>query len=743
MVSRATNAAGPFTALNPSANANAVTYTDNTVLSTTTYYYKVEALNAVGTSGFSNTVQVTTLNKAPLLAALNDIYVKATTAGNIAVAATDDAGDVMTVSVTGLPSFGVYQNTGNGTGNIVFNPSINDIGIYQGISVKVTDNSGASVTRVFNVTVTDNSVRSAYLNFGPDGSVAQPAPWNNFIGYPFANTAYSNIKDDANVVTGFNFRFLTQWNGGLQLGMRTGDNSGVFPDDVMKSSFHNYNSGNHTIQFGGLNPAKRYSIGFLTNRNSGAVSNVTFTSGAQTQTIDASYNTTRLVNLNGLVPTASGTIDVVISKAAANTILLLNAVVIREYNAADPVIRPADLFAETVIGTNSVKLTWSDRSSDETAFQVWRATSFNGTYTQVGGNLAVNSTTYTDAAAAANTRYFYKVRAVRSGTFSSYSNVDDAIVAAGVVLINQNVNAAQNAASPWNNTTSASTVGATFSNLISTTLLNTGFEMVITKEFNGAGYAGVNANGVFPANVMVSNYWTDAGQTSQVKFTNLDISRKYRIGCFGSNLNNDYATANYSANGKTVELNSYYNGTKVVYLDRLVPGENGELVVSVNTASGSPYSFTGAFTIEYFDDASPVEPVINTIYPNGLPFGALNKEIAGARVLPDPKGKTPEAESIRAAVTTAPATAISVYPNPFIDVIKVEIASPKAAAVNVTVNDMSGKMVFRSTNMNVLKGNNVISAQLPAGQKVLPGTYIVNVWVDGKMSKVVKLIKVN
>lgn len=743
-VSRATNAAGPFTVLNAGAsNANTTSYIDNTVLSSTTYYYKIEAVNSVGASDFSNVAQVSTTNKAPLLAAITDVYVKATTSTVVNIAATDDAGDVMTVSVTNLPSFAVFQNTGNGTGTITFTPSINDIGIYTGIIVKVTDNSGASVSRVFNVTVTDNSVRSAYLNFGPEGAAPQPAPWNNFLGYPFANNVYSNIKDDANVVTGFTFKFLTQWNGGLSLGLRTGDNSGVFPDEVMKTSFHNYNSGNHTIQFGGLNPAKRYSIGFLTNRNSGAVSEVTFTSGAQTQTINGSYNTTRLVNLNGLVPTASGTIDVVISKAAANTILLLNAVVIREYNTTDPVIKPADLFAETVLETNKVKLTWSDRSSDETAFQVWRSTSFNGTYTQVGANLAANTTTYTDATAAANTRYYYKVRAVKSATFSTYSNVANAIVAAGIVLLNQNVNAAQNQAAPWNNTNSASTVGATFSNLINTTLVNTGFEMVITKEFNGAGYAGVNANGVFPANVMVSNYWTDAGQTSQVKFQNLDISRKYRIGCFGSNLNNDYATANYTANGKTVELNSYYNNAKVVYLDRLIPGDNGELIVSVNTAGGSPYSFTGAFTIEYFDDPTPAEPVINTIYPDGLPAG--QNRIA-VRPLPAPGKEATTAEVTKpttAVVEEAGASVISVYPNPFVDVIKVDMTSAKAAAVNITVHDLNGRMVFRSNSMNIMKGNNVISAHLPVGLKVLPGSYVVNIWVDGKMSKVVKLVKVN
>lgn len=747
LVSRATNSAGPFTVINPGAtNANATSYIDNTVLSATTYYYKVEATNAVGSSGFSNVAEVSTTNKAPILANLSDVYVKATNVLNVNIAATDDAGDIMTIDVTGLPSFGVFQNTGNGTGTITFNPSINDIGNYSGITVKVTDNSGASVTRFFNVTVTDNSVRSAYVNFGPDGASAEGAPWNNFIGYPFANFVYNGIKDDANVNTSFTFKFLTQWNGGLSLGLRTGNNTGVFPDNVMKTAFHNYNNGNHTIQFGGLDPAKRYSIGFFTSRNTGVTCDVTFTSGAQSQTFNGSYNTNRLVNLNGLVPTASGTIDVVLSKASANAALLLGAMVIREYNVADPVIRPADLFAETVLETNKVKLTWSDRSADETAFQVWRATSFNGTYSLVT-TTAANTVTYTDATANANTRYYYKVRAVKSGTYSSYSNTANAFVAAEIVLINLNVNTAQAAPSPWNSTSAPSTPGSVFGNLQNTNLVNTGFEMEITKEFNGAGFAGVNANGVFPANVQVSNYWTDAGQTSQMKFRNLDISRKYRIGCFGSNTNNDYTTANYTCNGKTVELNSYFNNTKVVYLDRLIPNENGELIVSVNTAGGSPYSFTGAFTIEYYDDPTPAEPVVNTIYPDGLPAG--QNRMAGRTLAQAAPAQEPNEQTELAKKPTAPtaetvtATVVNVYPNPFVNVIKVDMTSTRQSNVQIVLFDMNGKTVFKTSGMNIMKGNNIISAELPAGLKVLAGNYLITVWADGKMIKTVKLIKAN
>ncbi len=743
LVHRATAPAGPYTLLNAGAsNANDSTYIDATVASSQTYFYKLEATNNNGTSGLTDAVSVTTSNKAPVLAGIADAFVKAGNTLSVEILPTDDAGDILTTTVTGLPSFGVFQSTGNGTGNIVFTPSTEAMGKYDGIVVKVTDNYGASVTRSFSLMVTDNTVRSAFLNFGPDGATSQGAPWNNFLGYPFANYSYGNIKDEASVTTGWSFRLLSQWNGGLSNGMRTGNNKGVFPDNVMRTSFHNYNAGNHIIQFDGLNPAKRYSIGFLTNTNTGANSQVTFTNGAQSVVINGRYNTNTLANLNGLVPNASGTIQVTISKGASNTTLCLNALVIREYDPADPVIRPADLFAETIIETDRIKLTWSDRSSNETGFEIWRSTSANGPFTLVT-TTAANVTTYTNTGLTANTRYYYKVRALNGAVTSGYSNTANAILALKIVLINQNVSPAQAQAAPWNSTSSPSTVGATFSNLINTELANSGFEMVITKEFNGTGYAGVNANGVFPANVMVSNYWTDAGQTSQVKFQNLDLSKKYRIGCFGSNTNSDYTTANYSCNGRTVELNSYQNDIKVVFLDNLVPGSNGELIVSVSTAGGSPYSFTGAYTIEFYDDASPEEPLVNTIYTDSPPpmrpgnMGEpITHEVPPAEVPVTKPRKSliePEIRSLE----------IKAFPNPFKGNIQLAVQTEKAANIAVVLYDMNGKLMYQNNVLRVMPGGNLITVNLTNGVSLSPGMYILNVLVEGNISKSMRLVKIN
>ena len=194
LVYRSLNSAGPYTLLNAGAsNADDTIFTDNTVASKTTYYYQVEASNKYGVSGKSNTASATTINKAPVLNSLNNVFVKTAYAAAVNINATDDAGDVLTVTISNLPSFGSYQSNGNGKGVINFTPGINDIGLYKNIIVKVDDNFGASITRTFDVTVADSAFRSIFVNFSSEGGISEPAPWNNYLAFPFANLALNNL----------------------------------------------------------------------------------------------------------------------------------------------------------------------------------------------------------------------------------------------------------------------------------------------------------------------------------------------------------------------------------------------------------------------------------------------------------------------------------------------------------------------------------------------------------------------
>jgi len=728
LVYRSTSATGTYTLLNAGAtNANDTTYTDSTVSGSTTYYYKIAATNANGTSGQTAPVSLTTQNRVPSLTALNNISIRSGVSTVVNINATDDASSVLTTVVTNLPSFATYLKTGNGIGKITFTPTVNSVGVYKNVTVTVTDNFGAVVADTFNVTVTDSALRSVYVNFNGYNTATAPAPWNNYSSYPFVNSPVGNLLDDAGVNSGFSFKLLDTWDGNLVYGMITGSNSGVFPDNVLQTSIYSGNTNPHVIEIDGLSPTKRYDIGFLTTFNGGDTLPSTFASGTQTVSLDGRYNTTKVAQLNGLTPNASGAIQVTLTKGAAAAYLNVAAMVIQEYRSTTPIISPSSLFAETNEDTSTVKLTWTDKSNNETGFQIYRSNSANGTYTLIA-TTAANVTTYTNTGLTSNTRYYYKVRAINGSSVSSnYTNIATAKLAARIVFINLNVDATYNAPAPWNNTNAVSAVGATFSNLLDNKSVNTGFEMIITKGFNNAGYLGKNiTGGIFPGAVMTSNYWTDASQTSEVLFDNLDLRRKYRIGCFGSNTSINFTTGAYSCNGSTVYLNSFDNSTKVVYLDNLVPNSNGQLYLDVTTVSGSPYSFTSAYTIEYYDDTDTYVPV-SLNRP-----AALVEDTAEVLTAAAPVATTVDADNV----------SMNVYPNPFTDKFNVDIDGGKAGLVSLSLYDAASQLVYQGT-ANRQTGTQTINVNIPNANTLKAGSYVLNVVLDGQVTKSFVLIKVD
>ncbi|PTB96541.1 hypothetical protein C9994_06870 [Marivirga lumbricoides] len=83
---------------------------------------------------------------------------------------------------------------------------------------------------------------------------------------------------------------------------------------------------------------------------------------------------------------------------------------------------PTNLMLQ-LVNTNNVLLNWSDNSSMETGFEVYRSTSnvpssFTRIYTT-----GENVTTYEDTQTEGNSSYYYRVRAKGEGSFSSYSAI--------------------------------------------------------------------------------------------------------------------------------------------------------------------------------------------------------------------------------------------------------------------------------------------------------------------------------
>ncbi len=109
--------------------------------------------NGIATKAF--TVNVSTSvpeNHNPVIVSVAPQTVTIPNVLTFGVTATDQDSDPLTLSITGLPSFATFTDSGNGTGNVVVTPSTNDAGVYT-LTITATDNNGGSTSQEITITI--------------------------------------------------------------------------------------------------------------------------------------------------------------------------------------------------------------------------------------------------------------------------------------------------------------------------------------------------------------------------------------------------------------------------------------------------------------------------------------------------------------------------------------------------------------------------------------------------------------
>jgi dienelactone hydrolase len=734
-VYRAGTQAGPYTLLS-TLGVDANTYTDQAVSPFTQYYYYVIASNKYGDGTASDTITITTANNKPVIAGLvTSLSLKTDASAQDDFTVTDSPGDVVTVSVVNKPAFVTLQSLGGGAYRLIAAPTASDMGKVT-LTVQATDDKGAVVTNDVVINVTDKNTRSVYVNFGDYGDNA-PAPWNNIIGYGNNGTTLGSLTDENNAVTPFSFQLVGGWSGISPIGHQTGNNSGVFPDMVLKSGWYETSTTTKTIRFSGLDNTKRYNVVVVGTQNEGLDASARYVSGSSSDTLNASYNTNLTANLNNLTP-SGGVINVDMTKMASATYMFITGVQLEEFTAGLN-LNPSNLYAEPK-DRSSVSLSWSDRTSNEDAaggFQLQRSTAAN--FASVTSfDLAANTTTYTSTGLTPNTKYYYRVRAKVGGVYTDWSNTVKSITPASMSYVNFNFQPAYTAPAPWYNTASLPNEGYSFSGLVNQSNQPTGVTLSITKGMNGDNNFGVvtgNNSGVVPDAVLQSNYWIDNTQLAQMKLTGLNQAKRYRIGFVNSMSTNGWFAGNYTCtytiNGRTVYLNSWMNSTKIVYIGNVQADSNGEMVLDFSTTQQAVYGFNGGIIIESYDDVPEGGTVLNggVSNQNGLISGTTTDDAA------------PRAATLAAQQETI--TEGRMYPNPFIDQVSLDFNNTAADNnVSVEVYDLSGKLIIRKAYGKLAAGYNTLRINT-GSSKMNTGIYMITLNVNGKPVQVSKMVKTN
>lgn len=715
---------------------NTTTYTDSGLTASSTYYYKLRAVNEAGYSNYSNEINVTTAANPASVVTLNDIPAQNLyndTTVVITLNGTTDLGSSITYSATGLPSFAKLTTNPDNTGTITLKPGALDLGRFT-VTVTATDNYQNSASKVFalNVGGRNQSTISVNFNYG----FAQGLPWNNtnVVAGSTSGLVLPNLRDMNSVNTGISLTLVNGWTYSNSNGAVTGNNSGVFPDNVLKTCYINYTSTPTQLRFSGLAPNKKYSVVFFagytwTPAQQAASGSVVgnYTIGAQTVTLDAANNTSKTVQINSISPDASGNILVSIVRAPGSSYAILNAAQLLSYDVVDTLNAPYNL-SGSGISSSKIRLNWQATSDIRTGFEVWRSSSSSGTYSLLG-TVAGNVTTYTDSNLVANTTFFYKVRALNTNTgkISPFSDYAGATTVNYVVNLqfNGSINDAEKSGT-WNSTNFLVYEGFTMDNLTNTLGVGTGIGFVGGHPFNNVsttlGVTTGNNSGPVPDVVMKTTYFVGFTITASFTFTGLNRTNMYNLVFYGGDTYNNTGTTVYQVGSQATTLNTLNNTTQTATLYSVRPDSSGSITVQVYSTQG--YGWINSCTLQAMTAPEFAD--------GGAGGGGGNST-----------GTTTRAVALEAVNAESAADKLTGFPNPFVDDVNLRFGlKQNVSKFTVTVFDLGGKAIYRKEFFNAPAGTWQQRLGLN-GKSLNVGTYFIQVTgIPGEKPKTFKLVKV-
>ena len=409
-----------------------VTYTDTTSFGANTYIYQVAAVNAVGNSTFSN--QATVILPAPPTAPTT-------------LVATLQAGPQVQLT---------WVDTSNNEDAFLIERSV-DGGAFAPLSqtaanvVSYIDATTTTVhTYAYQVRAGNTGGYSAYTNIA-SVLVSLPAAPTNLVGVLQAGPKVALTWTD-NATNEANYVVERSVNGGAFATLVTlAANPGTGPVGYTDSTTLNDNTYGYQVKATNVLGSSAYSnsVSILTPPN--APSNVvatlinggiqvTWTDNSVTEAgffLGRSTNGGAWVYFPVIAPhTGTGTVTYSDFTTAASTTYQY---VVYAFNSAGqtPFVYSNSLLTNSAPGAPTnltatlqngglVRLTWRDNATNETGFQVERSLN-GGAYAMIAsvGPAGGSGTTvvYTDATALATNSYSYRVKAVRLGSSSAYSNI--------------------------------------------------------------------------------------------------------------------------------------------------------------------------------------------------------------------------------------------------------------------------------------------------------------------------------
>lgn len=160
-----------------------------------------------------------------------------------------------------------------------------------------------------NIGTNTTSLSRVFVNFNiAELNVA--TPWNNLESNPTEPFVKTGLLNQNSAPSGISIEFLTPMNGDNNFGITTGDNSGVVPDNALRSNYWIDKNQKSEVKLTGLNQAKKYRIGFFgsmsTNGWFAGNYTATYTINGQQVLLNSWLNDRKVVYISNVVPNSDG-----------------------------------------------------------------------------------------------------------------------------------------------------------------------------------------------------------------------------------------------------------------------------------------------------------------------------------------------------------------------------------------------------------------------------------------------------
>ncbi len=358
-------------------------------------------------------------NSLPELSEVSSLTVSEGEVSAFQIVATDEEGVDNLTWEYNLPDFVSYTLNLGGILDVEVSPDYIDHGIYAA-SVSVEDQDGASTTIEFDIEVIDVDPNTNVLvNFAYTTQAS--SPWNNI-----STLGTHQLLTTSGEQKGITLEFITNAWSAYQDGAQTGNDSGVFPDDVLKDYYYfGIFGAPNTVQFKvtGLDPNTAYDFSFLASSVwSGAANNgsTVFTIDGVSETLAVQGNTQNTADFDGIYSAANGEVVVTMAKAANTPVGYINGFSINTSYGLDQVpAAPKDLTAS--LGERGVGLQWKDAPFNESGFRIYRSDDGGVNYNSID-EVGAGIQSYEDTNVSQGIEYLYVVTSYNANGESDNSN---------------------------------------------------------------------------------------------------------------------------------------------------------------------------------------------------------------------------------------------------------------------------------------------------------------------------------